>query len=375
MRLAAPVLAALSLVATLGALEGVMRWRLPADERAALPHVGASSELEHRLDWAERSHTTDGASWQFDVPDPLLGWRPRAGVHARSVHPGSYDVVNTIDAQGLRGVRDARREKTPGLTRVAVFGCSQTFGSGVADDETFSARLEAGLPGIEVLNFGVHGYGTDQMLLRYEREGASYAPDVVVLAFAYYHLERNVTAFRFFAKPHFLLESGGGLRLMGVPVPGPEQLMREGTPTPPWPLADHSILARWLWERELRRRNDALYHEGTPAWDVTRAIVARFADEVHRDGARMVLLNIDEDAPWLTEPLFRLAAELGIDWADAGPRLGALRGQGVRLRLPRDPHWNPQGHAVIAEVLRDRLCTPPAALQECRPETASRVGE
>ena len=51
---------------------------------------------------------------------------------ARSVHPGSYDVMNTIDGQGLRGVRDAKREKTPGLTRVAVFGCSQTFGSGVA---------------------------------------------------------------------------------------------------------------------------------------------------------------------------------------------------------------------------------------------------
>ncbi len=134
------------------------------------------------------------------------------------------------------------------------------------------------------------------------------------------------------------------------------------------------MLARWLWERELRRRNDALYHEGTPAWDVTRAIMARFADEVHRHGARMVLLNIDEDAPWLTEPLSRLATELGIDWADAGPRLGALRGQGVRLRLPRDPHWNPQGHAVIAEALRARLCTPPA-LPECRPETASRVGE
>jgi len=88
--------------------------------------------------------------------------------------------------------------------------------------------------------------------------------------------------------------------------------------------------------------------------------MTRFADEVHRQGARMVLLNIDEDAPWLTEPLSRLAAELGIDWADAGPRLGALRRQGVRLRLPRDPHWNPQGHAVIAEVLRARLCTAPA---------------
>jgi prevent-host-death family protein len=75
---------------------------------------------------------------------------------------------------------------------------------------------------------------------------------------------------------------------------------------------------------------------------------------VHRHRSRLVLLNIDEDAPWLTEPLVRLTDDVGIDWADTGPRLGALRGQGVRLRLPRDPHWNPQGHAVIADVLRER---------------------
>ena len=99
------------------------------------------------------------------------------------------------------------------MTRIAVFGCSQTFGSGVEDDETFSARLAVSLRGVEVLNFGVHGYGTDQMLLRWEREGVAYAPDVVVLAFAYYHLDRNITGFRFYAKPHFILEPGGALRL------------------------------------------------------------------------------------------------------------------------------------------------------------------
>ena len=70
----------------------------------------------------------------------------------------------------------------------------------------------------------------------------------------------------------------------------------------------------------------------------------------------MILLNIDEDAPWLSEPLARLARELGIGWADAERPLGDPRGRGVRLRLPRDPHWNPQGHAILADVLRDAVC-------------------
>jgi hypothetical protein len=359
MRGAGPLLAALSVAGTLVALEGAVRLRLSPANRAALPHVGADGETQRRLEWVERGRAVRGAEgWQLDVPDPLLGWRPRPGIVARSARPGASDVTITINAEGLRGRREVTRAKSPGVTRIAVFGCSQAFGSGVEDDETFSARLEASLDDVEVLNFGVHGYGTDQMLLRWEREGVEYAPDVVVLAFAYYHLDRNVSGFRFFAKPRFELAEDGALRLVGVPVPDPGALASDGARGAPWPLADHSVLLRWLWDRELQRRQVALYQAEGPAWDVTRALIARFAATARRHGARMILLNIDEDAPWLSAPLAQLAAEQNIGWADAEPALGPPRGRGVRLRLPGDPHWNPRGHAIIAGVLRAALCAP-----------------
>ncbi len=355
MRGAGPLVAAVAMAATVVLLEGAVRLRLSPAERAALPHVGADGETQRRLEWVARAGTR-ADSWQLDVPDPVLGWRPKPGIQVRSERPGAYDVTVTINPQGLRGRTDVARAKMPGVTRIAVFGCSQTFGSGVEDGETFSARLAARLPAVEVLNFGVHGYGTDQMLLRWEREGVGYAPDVVVLAFAYYHLDRNVSGFRFFAKPRFAPAPDGGLRLVGVPVPDPAALASEGVGAAPWPLADRSVLLRWLWDRELRRRNAAHYQAEGPAWDVTRALIARFAETAHRAGARMILLNVDEDAPWLSEPLARLAQEQGIAWADAERPLGDPRGQGVRLRLPDDPHWNPQGHAIIAEVLRGAVC-------------------
>src|SRR4030095_261544 len=192
--------------------------------------------------WGGRGRAARGAeAWEIDVPDATLGWRPKPGISVRSVHPGSYDVMVTTNPQGLRGARPALRPRRPGTTRVAVFGCSQTFGSGVQDDETFRARLEASLHDVEVLNFGVHGYGTDQMLLRWEREGVDYAPDVVVLAFAYYHLGRNVTRFRFYAKPRFALAGDGALRLEGVPPPPPHTLARHGSPTAPLPAAAPSL--------------------------------------------------------------------------------------------------------------------------------------
>lgn len=357
MRGAGPLLAALSVAATLLGLEAAVRLRVSPANQAALPHVGVDAETQRRLEWFERGRAARGAeAWQLDIPDPRLGWRPKPGIVARSVRPGSYDVTVTTNAQGLRGRRPAARAKRPGTTRVAVFGCSQTFGSGVEDDETFSARVEASLRDVEVLNFGVHGYGTDQMLLRWEREGVDYAPDVVVLAFAYYHIGRNLTGFRFFAKPHFALTADGGVRLEGVPVPDPDALAREGSRGAPWPLADHSVLLRWLWGRGMERRQAALYRAEGPAWEVTRALIARFADTAHRHGARMILLNIEEDSPWLSPPLAQLAKDHDIDFADAEPALGPPRGRGVRLRLPDDPHWNPQGHAIIADVLRGALC-------------------
>jgi hypothetical protein len=357
MRGAGPLLAVLAATATLLVLDGAVRLRLSPEDRATLPHVGADPEMQRRLEWVERGRAARGGdAWLLDVPDPVLGWRPKPASRVRSVHPGSFDVTVTINAAGLRGRREVAREKRAGVTRIAVFGCSQTFGSGVEDDETFSARLEAGLRDVEVLNFGVHGYGTDQMLLRWEREGVSYAPDVVVLAFAYYHLDRNVTRFRFYAKPRFVLDGDGALRLEGVPVPDPDTLARDGVGGAPWPLADHSVLLRWLWARGLRRQQAALYRAEGPAWEVTRALIARFADTARRHGARMVLLNIDEDAPWMSPPLAQLATEQGIAWADAEPALGPPRGRGVRLRLRNDPHWNPQGHAIIAGVLREAVC-------------------
>ena len=61
-----------------------------------------------------------------------------------------------------------------------VIGDSFAFGWGVSDSQTYSARLEAALPALEVINLGVGGYGTDQMLLMLREEGLRYAPDLVI---------------------------------------------------------------------------------------------------------------------------------------------------------------------------------------------------
>jgi hypothetical protein len=336
------------------ALEAGARWWLPAPARSALPHVGLGKEAQDRLRWLER-RKDGGAGLGLMRPDPVLGWRPRPGVRLRQTEPGVYDVEVSTDGEGLRGARDISREPAPGVARVALFGCSQTFGTGVADDETYGAQLERMLPGVEVLNFGVGGYGTDQMLLYWESVGEAFRPDVVVLAFAFYHVERNVAAFRFFAKPRFELGAGGALALTGTPVPTPEVLATARGAPHAIPFADRSVLLRWGWQRVLRGREVALYQADTEAWRVTQALITRFAESVRASGAHMLLVNLDHGAGAIEEEVMALAVRLDVDFLDVGAVLQGVESHTTRLRLRGDPHFNADGHAVIAAALRDHL--------------------
>jgi lysophospholipase L1-like esterase len=102
------------------------------------------------------------------------------------------NVVKVVEAhvngQGFRGP-EVPLEKEPGSVRIACLGDSQTFGHGVADDESWPANLAAGLrerlPGrtVEVLNCGVGGFETEEELALFERRVQPYLPDLLLLGF------------------------------------------------------------------------------------------------------------------------------------------------------------------------------------------------
>lgn len=348
-------LAAVSFVLVLGVVEVGLRVTLSPSDQAALPGVGLGDEAEARRRWEQRVHAEGTAGqYGFDEPDPELGWRLRPGVRIRSTKPDSYDVMITTTPAGLRGGTETAPGGATHRPRIALFGCSQTFGEGVEDADTYAARLAKAMPQAEVLNFGVHGYGTDQMLLRYERDGRSYAPDVVVLAFAGFHIARNVTGFTFFAKPHFQTAANGELRLVGVPVPTPEKLATQEPPEKSF--ADSSVLLRWLWQRVRNIDESRLSRPDGDAWRLTRALIARFARDVKEGGGIFILMNIDEGFPELDGELRALAASLGIRFLDLAPVMRRLGARGITYRLPHDHHWNATAHETVAEELRTYLC-------------------
>ncbi len=119
-----------------------------------------------------------------------------------------------INAAGMRDDREHGPEPDSGVLRISAFGDSFTYGSDVKLGENWSKVTSSLNPSIEILNYGVGGYGLDQAYLRYLKVGAAHHPRVVFIGFMSENVARNVNVYRgfyspafadfFFTKPRFL---------------------------------------------------------------------------------------------------------------------------------------------------------------------------
>ena len=123
----------------------------------------------------------------FYAPDPELGYVLRPGAAGWYRKEGAAYV--RVNSQGLRD-REHAREKPPGVVRIALVGDSYAEALQVAQEAAFWSVMERDLRGcgafdgreVEVINFGVSGYGTAQELLTLRRKVWAYSPDIVLLA-------------------------------------------------------------------------------------------------------------------------------------------------------------------------------------------------
>lgn len=250
--------------------------------------------------------------------DDELGWVYR---------PDYRGELYSSNALGMRGRRDYAESVPEGTLRIAAFGDSFVHANEVADDEAWSFQLEEIDPAVEVLNYGVGGYGTDQALLYYERRGEELDPSVVLLGFVEVDYARNVNRFRRFLSVHELplfkprfadpVEREGALELIPNPFPDAaamETLLREpdrvrGASEGDWffepiewsnPLYDRLASVRlfstlWADVWRARLRPDGLYRDGVLNTDsepyrVLVAIIDRFAELAAARGQAFVLV-------------------------------------------------------------------------------------
>lgn len=97
------------------------------------------------------------------------------------------DVEMRINAQGMRGDRDFTLEKPAGTCRIALMGDSYFMGYEAHYEDTIGHLLEVRLADmgytVEVLNFAVSGFSTEEMLREFEARTVLFDPDIVVSQF------------------------------------------------------------------------------------------------------------------------------------------------------------------------------------------------
>ncbi len=185
---------------------------------------------EHALKKKINAYLASNTS--FIQYDPVLGWAPRPDARSED---GKY-FYNSDAIRSASGSPSVSKLPPQGVLRIAIFGDSFTHGDDVPFSETWGSQLEEKLKkkGVvaEVLNFGVSGYGMDQALLRWRKEGRFYSPHIVIFGLTMENIHRNtnlIRAFYFqntgipFSKPRFILE-GDHLQLVNSPTPLPQEL-------------------------------------------------------------------------------------------------------------------------------------------------------
>jgi hypothetical protein len=303
--------------------------------------VVGPDDASWRLRWVRR-HAAGG--WQYSEIDdfsPTRGWALRPSLR----RVPALGVLLSSNSKGLRGAREYAYERAPDAApRIVVLGDSFTFGEEVADDETYCRRLEALVPGAEVLNLGVHGYGHDQMLLYLREEGLRYRPDVVILGFIREDMDRNLLRFRDFAKPYFALEAGR-LALHGTPVARPEEVLRRER------FRSRALDVLTMLRQRVRQRSGA---ELARKEQLTAAILDEMRAATEAIGAHALYVYLPEGRELAggAEPSSRASffadycRRAGADCLDLAPFFRERARQGERLKTTG--HWGAREHDLAA---------------------------
>ena len=297
------VLELLIIVATLATLELLLR---VVDLRELRDGYGRGYTVVHRY-------------------DPELGWLPIP--NSAGTFGGSRTINIQHNSLGLRDVEHQRSERPT----VLFVGDSFVWGYDVEANERFTDLLRTELPGMEIVNAGVNGYGTDQEYLLLDHIWSAVQPAVVVLNFTTSNDRDNNTHNMIsdgYYKPYFAQAADGAWRFFGQPVPRSRQAYFVENP-----------LVKNLWLARLAVTSHIyLRYPNIAVPDPTERLVGMMRDLVESRGATFLV---------------------GLQFGDA--KLEAfLRAQDIRYTsfdgadsyMVQGNHWTPKGHALVADRLK-----------------------
>lgn len=358
-------------------------------EIALLPRPLLNDNQQHILEsWADNPE-------RYVQFDPVLGWSIRPNAQAQVA--GATYTANSI---GIRSLREYELQPPAGVLRIGTFGPSFTHCDEVSDEATWQAQMEQSHSNIEVMNWGVAGYGTDQTWLRYRTQGRAYQPQVVIIGYEGYNFWRNVNVYRPFiwpttglplTKPVFL-SVDGQLTLRENPfadfdgfqetiLTSPDRFLeqvcpydffceaRQYQPQPLDRLHSYRLLRTLAYQIDLSYHPPDYSYENPYARQVNISLIEAFIQQVTQDGAIPVVLIFPERLSierhgWGQEtfyeqaiPIFRDKGIMVIDLAAAFVHARNTEQFDIADIYASDGgHFNQLGNRIVSQTVLAHLC-------------------
>jgi hypothetical protein len=357
----------------------------------------------------------------FGVPDPDLGWALRPGAEGLVHSENTTGVFVKINSDGMRD-SEHTVAKPPRTLRIAVLGNSYSEAFPVPQEQAYWAVMQqslakCALPGfdhVEVLNFGVGGYGTAQDLIVLRTKAWKYQPDIVLLAFLGSNdVWYNLRALNQQPSPYFVyqdgklvlddsfrkLQSGGRIKKIQTALQDRLRILQAVTETRrlyrQWvftmmqglQMAGQTRVAASTEGVEDVRPTDMVFvppHDKVwqNAWQATEGIINMMNREVQEHGAKLWIATLTKGIQVHPRPEVRrdFAARLGVDdlsYADrriqeladregipnivlAGPMANYAELHNVFLHgfpgtIGRG-HWNESGNREAGELIAAKIC-------------------
>ena len=325
------------------------------------------------VEWNRDLLHRSSSNISYFVQDSLLGWT--VGPSRRS-----KDGLYLSSREGIRspevGIAYSEVQELP---RIAIVGDSYTFGLEVPFESTWGKKLEEQLPfRVQVLNFGVDGYGVDQAYLRYHRDVRPWHADVVIFGFINHDLYRTMVVYPFvsfpewgfpFSKPRFTL-AGEQLELLTTSLQNPEALFSVKSVAEVPHIEYDPGYDREAWEYKWFHRSFLvrLILGWFPRWPdpsphasddnivaINAEILGRFVREAVDDGAIPYIVYFPSRGDFVGEErkgrdlVFSALRQKQLHYEDLTPCM--RRAEYRDLFIEGHPHYSPKGNAVAAECL------------------------
>jgi hypothetical protein len=260
--------------------------------------------------------------------------------------------------------------------------------------------MEEVFPHLEILNYGVPGFGTDQAYVRYMQEGRELSPSMVLIGFAPVDLRRAVNVYRRFissdelplVKPRFVLDNEGTLELLPPPFQSgadyerlltePDLVTKLGqydywyprlvyeNPVYDWSATVRLLTNVWLQlERKLiapdRMLKGDILNTRSEAFRIHTAIIEEFYGDVLAAGQTPVIVvlpvrhNVERAVAGHADayqPLIEYFAQQELNYLDCVTALSnSSADEGVERLFAPGGHYSAEGNRIVAHFLGEKI--------------------